>query len=196
MPSLHPPYFVKSSSNRLAHHQHPVVALLLVLLAIGIFFNACDAKQNFAPKSIGNIYRSKPSQAQTVSSHQSKSLKVSPVLPILPQPDFGESQDIDQVTITPLMIEENIDLLGTSPTHAPTTKVSTPTNYDFHPPPCINDESEIVHVNGVLSPALTFMNCLNNIADPYSIPTYYNGSVQGTMIVYNSVQLNNLQGVS
>ncbi len=112
----------------------------------------------------------------------------------IPKPDLPEHFDASTLQLR----ENSVDLQGnipsTIPTAAPTTK--TTTNYDFKPQPCIEDESEIVYVKGIISPSLTFINCLKNVADIYSIPTFYNGSVKGVMLVYNSIQLNNLHSVS
>jgi hypothetical protein len=94
----------------------------------------------------------------------------------------------------------DVSSIGNTPTPipsaAPPKSPTLPPNYDFKPPPCIRDESEIIYVNGVMSPAETFLKCLSNVADPYSLPTFYNGSVQAVMTVFNSIQLNNLQSVS
>jgi hypothetical protein len=83
-----------------------------------------------------------------------------------------------------------------TPTRAPTAAPTFPPNYQLHPPPCINTEDDIAYVNGMISPTLTFYNCLANLGDPWSIPTFYNGTFNGLMLVYNSIQLNNLHQVT
>jgi hypothetical protein len=83
------------------------------------------------------------------------------------------------------------------PTRSPTIPAPTlPPNTVLTPPPCISNESEIAHINGMISPTQTFYTCLSNIGDPYSIPTFYNGSINGYMEIQNSIQLNNLHVVS
>lgn len=64
------------------------------------------------------------------------------------------------------------------------------------PPDCIKNISELVYVNGELSTSSTIFNCLNNIGDAYSIPTYYNGTFHSALKVYTNIQLNNLHDVS
>ena len=85
--------------------------------------------------------------------------------------------------------------------HIPNAKSSTliSPNADSSippPPPCINNESQIAYVNGIISATQTFYNCLANIAEPMSLPTIYNGSANGILSVLTSVQLNNLHEVS
>jgi hypothetical protein len=83
------------------------------------------------------------------------------------------------------------------PTRSPTIPAPTlPPNTVLTPPPCISNETEIAYFNGMISPTQTFYTCLSNVGDPYSIPTFYNGSINGYMEVQNSIQLNNLHVVS
>jgi hypothetical protein len=63
------------------------------------------------------------------------------------------------------------------------------------PPDCINDESEIQYVNGEISATKTFYNCLKNIAEPLSLPSIYNGTVNGVVDVLTSIQFNNLHEI-
>jgi hypothetical protein len=63
------------------------------------------------------------------------------------------------------------------------------------PPNCINDESEIEYVNGEISATNTFYACLKNIAEPLSLPSIYNGTVNGVVDVLTSIQFNNLHEI-
>lgn len=47
----------------------------------------------------------------------------------------------------------------------------------------------------MISATQTLYNCLANVADPYNIPTFYNGTFNGIMIVNTSLQLNNLHDI-
>ena len=96
-------------------------------------------------------------------------------------------------TINNNLLLQNVPIidLATGPTVAP----SLPPNTANKPPDCINNETQIVYVNGEISTTQTFYNCLGNIADPYNIPTFYNGTFNGVMMVQNSIQLNNLHDV-
>jgi hypothetical protein len=82
-----------------------------------------------------------------------------------------------------------------SPTRKPTATPTYIPNYDFHPPDCLTNETDIAYINGMISATQTFYNCLANVADPLNIPILYNGSVHGTMIINTSIQLNNLQDI-
>jgi hypothetical protein len=64
------------------------------------------------------------------------------------------------------------------------------------PPDCITDESQLVYVNGIISVTETFRFCLSQIAEPMSIPSFYNGAWHGIVDVYNDIQLNNLHEVT
>lgn len=80
---------------------------------------------------------------------------------------------------------------ATTPTFSP----SLPPNAANQPPDCITDESEVAYVNGEISATQTFYNCIQNIPDPYNIPTFYNGTFNGVMIINNNIQVNNLHDV-
>ncbi len=80
---------------------------------------------------------------------------------------------------------------ASSPTFAP----SLPPNSENRPPDCITDESQIAYVNGEISATQTFYTCIENIPDPYNIPTFYNGTFNGIMMIYNNIQINNLHDV-
>ena len=60
------------------------------------------------------------------------------------------------------------------------------------PAPCIKDESDIVYVDGLISFSQTMKNCLDHVADPLLIPTFYNNTFNGIILVNSSLQLNNL----
>ena len=62
--------------------------------------------------------------------------------------------------------------------------------------PCIQDESEVIYVNGDVSFGRTFIECYSNLANPGLIPTFINGTYNGIERVNISVGLNNLQSVS
>lgn len=84
---------------------------------------------------------------------------------------------------------------ASSPTLSPSIRpTSAPT--PAPPPPCITNESDIAYVNGLISATQTFYNCLQNIADPMNIPTFYNGKFNGIMNIYSNIQLNNLHQVT
>lgn len=76
------------------------------------------------------------------------------------------------------------------PTIAPTTLAILP------PPNCINTDDDLVYVNGFLSATQTISKCINNIADPFNIPTFYRGTFNGVMQLYANIQVNNLHNVS
>lgn len=78
---------------------------------------------------------------------------------------------------------------------SPSFSPSLPPNSANRPPECINNASQIAYVNGEISATQTFYNCVNNIADPYNIPTFYNGTFNGVMMVYTNIQVNNLHEV-
>lgn len=80
-----------------------------------------------------------------------------------------------------------------TPTTAPTTATSSSSTYQY--PPCIHNESELIFINEMISATQTIDNCIANIPDPYSIPTFYNGSYQGSMKVFSNIQINNLHDV-
>lgn len=46
-----------------------------------------------------------------------------------------------------------------------------------------------------MSASQTFLKCLNNIADPGMLPTYFNGSYVGPTLVNTSIVLNNLEKI-
>lgn len=85
----------------------------------------------------------------------------------------------------------DINADASSPSFAP----SLPPNSANHPPDCINNASQVAYVNGEISATQTFYNCVNNIADPYNIPTFYNGTFNGIMMIYTNIQVNNLHEV-
>ncbi len=73
---------------------------------------------------------------------------------------------------------------------------SMATNTLTTPPPCITDESQFGYINGMLSATQTFYNCLMEVTDPLSLPNFYNGTANGNVTVYTSIQLNNLHQVN
>lgn len=64
------------------------------------------------------------------------------------------------------------------------------------PRPCIWNDSQLAYINGELSATQTFFNCLSNVADPGMLPTYYNGSYHGLLVMNSSMVLNNLERVN
>lgn len=63
------------------------------------------------------------------------------------------------------------------------------------PPPCINNISDLVYVNGQLSATGTFYNCLARVSDPMMIPTFYNNDFNGLLVVNNSITFNNIESL-
>ena len=59
--------------------------------------------------------------------------------------------------------------------------------------PCINNETQVVYLNGVISATQTFYNCVGNIQDPVMLPTFYNGSYSDVLVVNSTVTFNNLE---
>jgi hypothetical protein len=90
--------------------------------------------------------------------------------------------------------QQHVALLTT--TNSPTASPSYISTEKLYPNPCINDESELIYVNGELSFVENFKLCISNIADPLNIPTIRNGSQEGVQYVYTNIQLNNLHSVS
>ena len=82
------------------------------------------------------------------------------------------------------------------PSSKPTQVPTMPPNSLLDPPPCIGNETDIAYINGMISATQTIYTCLMNVGDPMSIPSFYNGSVQAMMLMYNNIQLNNLHEVS
>lgn len=62
-------------------------------------------------------------------------------------------------------------------------------------PPCIANSSELEYVRGALSATKTFLACVDNIADPAMLPTYYNGSYYENTVINTSLVINNLEFV-
>ncbi len=112
---------------------------------------------------------------------------------------FGSTRNIGEKYHPRRMNEKKIEneihpLDGSSPILSPSIRpTSAPTSAP--PPPCITNESDIVYVNGLISATQTFYNCLQSIADPMNIPTFYNGKFNGIMNIYSNIQLNNLHQV-
>lgn len=73
--------------------------------------------------------------------------------------------------------------------------LSTDDLYQSGPSPCIFNDSQLAYVNGELSATQTFYNCLANVADPGMIPTYYNGSYHGVLLMNSTMVLNNLERI-
>ena len=97
-----------------------------------------------------------------------------------PQFDILKIIDKEEHTLPPWALEEVYSMA--------TNTLSTP-------PPCIKDESDLGYVSGMLSATQTFYNCLNAITDPMSLPNFYNGTANGNVTIYTSIQLNNLHQV-
>ena len=95
--------------------------------------------------------------------------------------DIGNEEIVEQEFILPPWVETK-------------SKISTESTVP-PPPDCIRNESDIVYVNGQISATQTFLKCLSNIAEPVNLPTLYNGAPNGIVTIWNSIQLNNLQGV-
>ncbi len=171
-----------------------LVALILLFIITFAHGSAAEHKPNVNRRSLKK--QSKISvPGATSRSNVPHSIEPVPDSFALVEPEVQDGKNMP----LNLLSDNPVDILGTTPTATPTAfppPAKTTTNYEFKPDPCIRDESEIAYVNGIISPTQTFINCLNNIADPYSVPTFYNGSVNGVMIVYNSLQLNNLHSVS
>ena len=111
-----------------------------------------------------------------------------------PTGQYPHQPVVQQSSLTEIISADIINKIYTqasSPTVAPSLSPNTANK----PPDCINNETQIVYVNGEISTTQTFYNCLGNIADPYNIPTFYNGTFNGVMMVQNSIQLNNLHDV-
>jgi hypothetical protein len=85
----------------------------------------------------------------------------------------------------------NIQLAAGTPTAAPTL----PPSAKITPPNCLSEDDSLEEVNGIFSATNTFLKCYQNIADPLTIPTFYNGTFNGVMYVYTNIQLNNLHQV-
>ena len=64
------------------------------------------------------------------------------------------------------------------------------------PGSCLNGSSSIVYdKNGMFSADSTFMNCLDNV-DQASMPSYYNGTYNGCLMMFTTVTLLNLVEVN
>ena len=65
-------------------------------------------------------------------------------------------------------------------------------NNNLLPPPCLSDESDIAYDKNLISFSQTMRNCLDNVADPLLIPTFYNSTFNGVILINATIQLNNL----
>ena len=81
-----------------------------------------------------------------------------------------------------------------SPTPLPSAAPFFPLSQNLTFPSCLSNASAAV-VNGQISFSATLQTCLANIPDPLTLPTLYNGTQIGTMVVLTNVQLNNLHVV-
>jgi hypothetical protein len=64
------------------------------------------------------------------------------------------------------------------------------------PPMCITNMSQYVYAQGSFSIDQTFYNCLANVLDSASLPTFYNGRYNGCLLITTSITLLNLVRVS
>jgi hypothetical protein len=62
-------------------------------------------------------------------------------------------------------------------------------------PPCLTNKSDLVYINGIISLSKTLQKCVENIADPLTIPTFYKGKYNGVLLVNTSIQVNNLHSI-
>lgn len=105
-----------------------------------------------------------------------------------------EAEALFQANIKQVLMGKDgkVQLAAGSPTPAPTL----PPSAKLTPPDCLSEDDELESVNGIFSATNTFLKCYGNIADPLTIPTFYNGTFNGVMMVSTNIQLNNLHEVS
>eukprot|EP01031_Cornospumella_fuschlensis_P032707 gene32707-39542_t len=63
------------------------------------------------------------------------------------------------------------------------------------PDPCLTNSSQLGYVFGKLSAAQTFYNCLQHVADPQMIATFYNNQYNGVFELKSSITLNSLDNI-
>ncbi len=147
--------------------------LFFVTLFIIPLFSSLLLVESFSQSS---SYRGRSSQF-TSNSHRNTNNNNKRILSRFDDPAFTDNNII------------NIDLSTTTGDEPIANSIGQPANI----PPCISDPSQVVYINGVISATSTFFACMNNMADPGMLPTFFNGSYTGITQINTTLVMNNLE---